>query len=224
MDFRFRSSLIFSTLILMFFSSSTNASETLPLRFVLLGDSSVGKTSFIQRYTRGVFSMSTLATVGVDFAFQTVSVDGQEVRVQIWDTAGIERFHSITTSYLRRVDGVLLFYDITDRHSFEQLRVRWIGTLRRSGLLDSMDGVGIVLVGNKVDLETERRVSLEEGEALAYELGVNHMEVSAKVGSNIEQVMKVLVKLVLPMRRSRSLEIYNVSPAEKSPGCFRGCF
>ena len=94
MDFRFRSSLIFSTLILMFFSS-TNASETLPPCFVLLGDSSVGKTSFIQRYTRGVFSMSTQATVGVDFAFQTVSVDGQEVRVQIWDTAGIERFHRL---------------------------------------------------------------------------------------------------------------------------------
>ena len=87
-----------------------------------------------------------------------------------------------------------------------------------------MDGVGIVLVGNKVDLETERRVSLEEGEALPMSLAVNHMEVSAKAGSNIEQVMKALVKLVLPMRRSRSLEIYNVSPAEKSPGCFRGCF
>ncbi|KAF0884435.1 RAB44 protein, partial [Crocuta crocuta] len=129
---------------------------------IFLGDSNVGKTSFLHLLHQNTFNPGLTATVGVDFRVKTLLVDNKWFALQLWDTAGQERYHSMTRQLLRKADGVVLMYDVTSQESFTHVRY-WLDCLQDSG----SDGVVVLLLGNKMDREQERQVSTEAGQRLA---------------------------------------------------------
>jgi Ras-related protein Rab-1A len=163
-------------------------------KLVLIGDSDVGKSSLLLRFSDGVYRDAYAATIGVDFRFKTVTVGGAPVKLQIWDTAGQERFRNITSSYYRNADGVILCFDVGQRSSFENVRA-WLAELDKNASADLQK----LLVGNKSDRE-DRQVSREEGLALAEELGVPFLETSAKSADNVEAAFVRLAELVVRVR------------------------
>ena len=146
----------------------------LQIKLLMIGDSAVGKTSLLLRYANDTFSSTFITTIGIDFKIKTVDLDGRRVKLQIWDTAGQEQFRTITRSYFRGAQGIVLVYDITDRGTFNSVR-SWMAQIA-----DHADAqVNRVLVANKSDNEAERRVSSAEGAALAAEYEVKFLETSA---------------------------------------------
>eukprot|EP00456_Euglypha_rotunda_P011761 TRINITY_DN13161_c0_g1_i1.p1 TRINITY_DN13161_c0_g1~~TRINITY_DN13161_c0_g1_i1.p1 ORF type:complete len:158 (-),score=14.26 TRINITY_DN13161_c0_g1_i1:10-483(-) len=139
--------------------------ETPSIKLLMLGDSGVGKSCLMMRFADSTFSISFVATAGVDFKVKQVEVDGKNVCLRIWDTAGQERFKTITRQYYKGAMGIILVYDVTDRKSFEHVSY-WMSNIDNY----ASENVCRILVGNKVDLET-REVKTEEGEALADEIG-----------------------------------------------------
>lgn len=131
-------------------------------KVVLIGDSGVGKTNLLSRYLKNEFSFDSKTTVGVEFGAKRLEIDGVKIKAQIWDTAGQERFRSITNAYYKGAKGALLVYDCTRRDTFENIN-KWVPELKQSGDKD----VTIILVGNKIDLESERQVSTEDGQKKA---------------------------------------------------------
>ncbi|NXU68940.1 RB39B protein, partial [Horornis vulcanius] len=158
-------------------------------RVIMLGDSTVGKSSLLRRYTEGVFLDAVNQTVGVDFYVQFVELEpGLQVKLQFWDTAGQERFRSVTRSYYRNSAGGMLLFDLTNRASFESIR-RW-----HQEVTDTIQPFRMVflLVGHKSDLAGQRQVGKREAEKLAVSLGVQYVETSAKDASNVVQAFQML--------------------------------
>ncbi|XP_077025831.1 EF-hand calcium-binding domain-containing protein 4B isoform X2 [Tamandua tetradactyla] len=162
-------------------------------KIVLVGNSSVGKTSFLRRICEDRFSLGMAATVGIDYRVKTVTVDGSRVALQLWDTAGQERYGSITQQFFRKADGVIVTYDLTARQSFLAVR-QWLSSVEEA----VGDSIPVLLLGNKVDNEKEREVPLGLGEQLAKENNLIFYECSAYSGHN---AMESLLHLA---RRKRS--------------------
>ncbi|XP_028414868.1 ras and EF-hand domain-containing protein-like isoform X2 [Dendronephthya gigantea] len=166
-------------------------------KLVLAGDAAVGKSSFILRLCKNKFHSSLNATLGVDFQVKNLKVDSKTVALQLWDTAGQERFRSIAKSYFRKVDGVLLLYDVTCEASFVNIR-DWMSTIEES----SQKKVPIMLCGNKCDLRDEflmegkKVISTESGQRLAKHYDALFIETSAKDGSRIEEACKELARVL----------------------------
>lgn len=154
-------------------------------KLVFLGEQSVGKTSLITRFMYDSFDTTYQATVGIDFLSKTVYLKDRTVRLQLWDTAGQERFRSLIPSYIRDSAVAVVVYDITNFKSFEQTE-RWVEEVRK----ERGTNVIIILVGNKVDLEDIREVSVERAERMAKEMNILFIETSAKVGYNIKQLFR----------------------------------
>ncbi|KAF1987204.1 GTP-binding protein-like protein [Aulographum hederae CBS 113979] len=152
------------------------------IKLLLIGDSGVGKSCCLLRFSEDSFTPSFITTIGIDFKIRTIELDGKRVKLQIWDTAGQERFRTITTAYYRGAMGILLVYDVTDAKSFENIRT-WFSNVEQH----ATEGVNKILIGNKCDWDEKRAVSTEQGQALADELGVPFMEVSAKTNHNINE-------------------------------------
>ena len=158
-------------------------------KILLLGDTQVGKSSFLMRYIDNTFQESYLSTVGLDFKVKNVQLDdGKTYRVQIWDTAGQDRFHAITRNYFKNAHGIILIYDVTLIESFHNVK-NWIKQIKE----EVTDKVSIILVGNKIDMENQRVVSKEEGEKMAASYGLKFFECSAKTGENVEEIFKDIV-------------------------------
>ena len=158
-------------------------------KILLLGDTQVGKSSFLMRYIDNTFQESYLSTVGLDFKVKNVQLDdGKTYRVQIWDTAGQDRFHAITRNYFKNAHGIILIYDVTLIESFQNVK-NWIKQIKE----EVTDKVSIILVGNKIDMENQRVVSKEEGEKMAASCGLKFFECSAKTGENVEEIFKDIV-------------------------------
>eukprot|EP00467_Chlorarachnion_reptans_P017509 CAMPEP_0114524030 /NCGR_PEP_ID=MMETSP0109-20121206/21621_1 /TAXON_ID=29199 /ORGANISM="Chlorarachnion reptans, Strain CCCM449" /LENGTH=193 /DNA_ID=CAMNT_0001705413 /DNA_START=31 /DNA_END=612 /DNA_ORIENTATION=- len=184
------------------------------VRLITIGDSATGKSSLILRYTKGVFREERKATVGIDLRIKSVNIDGRPIKVKIWDTAGQEQFRTITRNYYRGAQGVALVYDITNQTSFTNVK-KWISDVETYG--DS--GVKVVLVGNKVDLEEDRKVSSAEGQAVASQHGVEFFETSALSGSSVDSAFGSLVKHAarkIPVGNDESIDI---NAEKKSKGC-----
>ncbi|XP_042451125.1 ras-related protein RABE1c-like [Zingiber officinale] len=154
------------------------------IKLLLIGDSGVGKSCLLLRFSDGSFTTSFITTIGIDFKIRTVELDGKRIKLQIWDTAGQERFRTITTAYYRGAMGILLVYDVTDESSFNNIR-NWIRNIEQH----ASDNVNKILVGNKADMdESKRAVPTAKGQALADEYGIKFFETSAKTNLNVEQV------------------------------------
>ncbi|XP_048597073.1 ras-related protein RABE1a isoform X1 [Brassica napus] len=125
------------------------------IKLLLIGDSGVGKSCLLLRFSDGSFTTSFITTIGIDFKIRTIELDGKRIKLQIWDTAGQERFRTITTAYYRGAMGILLVYDVTDESSFNNIR-NWIRNIEQH----ASDNVNKILVGNKADMDESKRVSL----------------------------------------------------------------
>ncbi|XP_078279085.1 ras-related protein Rab-39B-like [Rhinoraja longicauda] len=162
-------------------------------RIILLGDSTVGKSSLLKSFTGGSFSEVQDPTVGVDFYARLLEVEpGCRIKLQLWDTAGQERFRSITRSYFRNSVGGLLLFDLTNRRSFENVR-EWLKEVDAHVFPNKTI---FVLVGHKSDLVEERQVERHEAEVLAATLGLNYLETSAKTDSNVEEAFVKLTACI----------------------------
>jgi small GTP-binding protein len=163
--------------------------ETL-IKLLIIGESAVGKSCLLLRFAENKFTESFLTTIGIDFKVRHVEINDTKVKLQIWDTAGQEKFRTITKAYYRGAHGILLVYDVTSAESFNQTR-QWMRSIQEN----MTEAVSIVFVGNKCDME--RKVSLEDAQALANEFNVEYCETSAKEGTNVESTFMRLAKLVM---------------------------
>mmetsp|Transcript_23192 Transcript_23192/g.30287 ORF Transcript_23192/g.30287 Transcript_23192/m.30287 type:complete len:205 (+) Transcript_23192:193-807(+) len=161
----------------------------LHLKLLMLGDTGVGKTCLLLRYSNDMFKSMYITTIGIDYKSKFIEVDSMKLRLQIWDTAGQERFRTITVSYFKGAHGIMLVYDITDRETFDNIS-HWITQIKEHA--DSK--VTIVLVGNKSDKGEERQVQEEEGRALAESYNVKFFETSAKDNLNVSEAYEQLAR------------------------------
>lgn len=155
-------------------------SKTKTLKYLLVGDSGVGKTTLLMRYCDDTFQYEYLSTIGVDFKIKPIMMDGTAINLNIWDTAGQERFRNITRSFYKGADGILLLYSLTDYDSFAHIE-KWIEQIQEAGTPHTV----MMLVAAKCDVK-ERRVSWEEGKALADKYDIPFIEVSAKNNTNVQ--------------------------------------
>jgi len=159
------------------------------IKLLLIGDSGVGKSCLLLRFSDDSFTPSFITTIGIDFKIRTIELEGKRIKLQIWDTAGQERFRTITTAYYRGAMGILLVYDVTDEKSFSNIR-NWIRNIEQH----ATDNVNKMLVGNKCDMADKRVVEPERGKALADEYSIKFMETSAKSSINVEEAFITLAK------------------------------
>lgn len=173
-------------------------------RLILIGDSTVGKSSLLKAFTEGRFAEVSDPTVGVDFFARLVEVkDGTRVKLQLWDTAGQERFRSITRSYYRNSVGALLVYDITKRSTFEHMP-EWLFEAKRH--IEPHKAV-FQLVGCKYDMESEREVSHEEAQQLADFYNISFLETSAKTGVNVEEAFAAIAQEIYRHLQAGELKV-----------------
>ena len=161
-------------------------------KVLLLGNSDVGKSSIILRYVEQTWSDIFVPTIGVDFKVKTLQINKKNVKMQIWDTAGQERFRTVVSSYFKGSHGIFIIYDITNRESFKNLE-NWLGEIEKN----ASDKVLKILIGNKCDLEQEREIQFEEGQAFANRNGMQFIETSAKNNTNINEAFEALAKLMI---------------------------
>ena len=162
------------------------------IQLIVVGESCVGKTSLLYKYSQGFFTQEHLATVGIEFFTKEEEINGRKIRVKIWDTAGQELYKSITKNFYRNSDGVIIVYDVTDRESFEKVQ-EWVQSISEN--TDTEKNIQKVLVANKVDLT--RKVTKEEGMKLAEKYNIPFFEASAKLDIGIKDFMTKILTDVL---------------------------
>ncbi|NXK19435.1 RAB44 protein, partial [Arenaria interpres] len=158
-------------------------------KIIVVGNSSVGKTSFLRRFCEDRFFPDTAATVGVDYNVKTVTVDNTQVALQLWDTAGQERYRSITKQFFRKADGVIVMYDITAKDTFTAVK-QWLISIEET----AGENVPVLLLGNKTDNEKEREVPMGMGEHLAKDYNLIFYECSAYSGYNTKKPLIQLAR------------------------------
>lgn len=173
------------------------------IKLLALGDSGVGKTTFLYRYTDNKFNRKFTTTVGIDFREKRVMYAGTgadgtternfRVHLQLWDTAGQERFRSLTTAFFRDAMGFLLMFDLTNQQSFLNIR-NWMSQLQANAYCDSPD---IVLVGTKADLRDMRNVHAGQAKDLADRYSIPYFETSAVTGVDVDKAVTTLLDLVM---------------------------
>ena len=161
-------------------------------KVLLLGNSDVGKSSLLLRYVDSVWNDAFVPTIGVDFKVKTLEINNKRVKMQIWDTAGQERFRTVVSTYFRGAHGILLLYDVTNRDSFKNLE-SWLIEIEKN----AKEKVLKILIGNKCDLGEDREITIEEGKAFALRNGMEFMETSAKMNTNVTEAFETLGKLMI---------------------------
>ena len=183
--------------------SNSNQEYDYLFKLLLIGNSSVGKSSLLYRFVDNSWDENFVPTIGVDFVriyinniyiqkLKTLEINGKKVKLQIWDTAGQERFKNITASYYRGGHGVLVVYDITDRESFTNLN-SWLIEIEKN----ANKNVFKLLIGNKSDLESQRQVQFDEGKAFAESNGMKFIETSAKTDQKVKEAFETLTKEII---------------------------
>ncbi|KAH0553340.1 Ras- protein Rab-11B, partial [Trichoglossum hirsutum] len=168
---------------------------------VLIGDSGVGKSNLLSRFTRNEFNLDSKSTIGVEFATRSIQVDAKTIKAQIWDTAGQERYRAITSAYYRGAVGALLVYDISKHQTYDNV-TRWLKELR-----DHADSnIVIMLVGNKSDLRHLRAVPTEEAKQFASENNLSFIETSALDASNVELAFQNILTEIYRIVSSKALD------------------
>lgn len=164
------------------------------LKIILVGDSAVGKTCLVLRWAGEEFREHFLSTIGIDFKTRQFTVGSKLYKLQLWDTAGQERYRTIRKSFYRGAKGIVLVYDITNEQSFANIK-KWMADITEYCSASAQYGTPkLMLVGNKNDLEANRRVSSDRGAAEAQTSGARFAEVSAKTGDNVEKALAAFLE------------------------------
>ena len=189
-------------------------------KLLIIGESGVGKTCLLLRYTDDSFTANHLTKIGIDFKIKIVPLPNNKlVKLQIWDTAGQERFRTITKTYYKGAHGIILTYDVTDQNSFKNIR-NWIKQIEAN----AQTNVCKVLVGNKCD-KPDRVVSEEEGKKLAEDFNMSFFETSAKTNQNVNEVFNFLTEEILksnegkPQNGSGGKQLNNDKSKNQTKGC-----
>ena len=161
------------------------------LKYVIIGDSGVGKSNILLQYINGKFNEDFKATVGVEFGAKNIEINGRIYRIQIWDTAGQENFRSIARAYYKNSICACIVYDITNRNSFNSVQ-SWIDDCTKQ----TPKSILLLLIGNKNDLNDRREVQYEEGAEFAKKRNMIFLETSAKTGNNIDKIFEKSVKKI----------------------------
>ncbi|KAI9096366.1 hypothetical protein K1719_026085 [Acacia pycnantha] len=171
-------------------------------KVVLIGDSGVGKSNLLSRFTKNEFSLQSKSTIGVEFATRSIRIDNKVVKAQVWDTAGQERYRAITSAYYRGAIGALLVYDVTRHGTFENVG-RWLKEMR-----DHSDAnIVVMLIGNKADLRHLRAVSTEDSKAFAEQEGIFFMETSALESMNVEDAFMDVLTQIHSVMSKKALDV-----------------
>ncbi|KAL6051751.1 Ras-related protein Rab-1A [Balamuthia mandrillaris] len=180
-------------------------------KLLIIGDSGVGKTSLMLKFTDDVFTESYISTIGVDFKIKTIQVDGKTVKLQIWDTAGQERFRTITSSYYRGAKGVIVVYDVTDQGTFNSVSTLWAPEIDTKAEATAVK----LFVGTKTDLEGKRVVSPRDGKKLAESVNALFLETSAKDGTGVHEAFEALARELIKQEAKTS---GSTAPPSRSGG------
>lgn len=170
-------------------------------KVVIVGEANVGKSAIVLRFVSNDFVESATSTIGAAFLTKTIVTDRAIIKLNLWDTAGAERYRSLAAMYYRGVDVGLICYDVTDRKSFAEVQSYWIHKLREEV---SGDGIRICIIGNKKDLAEQREVTEAEGMALAQSFGFYFFETSALTGEGVQEVFTTLASQLPSLRSSIS--------------------
>ena len=181
-------------------------------KILTLGDTTVGKTSIILRFTKEKYTENRLATIGVDFKSQIMQIENNRVKVLIWDTAGQERFKNIASQYYNGGDGAILVFDITNKSTFERISY-WLYELNQKKDLKEL---ALVLVGNKIDLKDNRQVSSEEAQSFAKQNNIKYFETSAQENIGIDEVMNYIVGECVSIIKKRNEDAFRESIQESN--------
>ena len=160
-------------------------------KIVIIGDTNVGKSNILSRYLTNEFTSNTKSTVGVELGIKFLKIKNTSTKIQIWDTAGQERYQAITSSYFRGSDGCFIVYDITNETSFNNIE-KWFDKIHE----ENDKEIPVIIVGNKCDLENERKIPTEKAKEKAQNLKCAFYETSALKAINIEQIFEELANTI----------------------------
>lgn len=164
-------------------------------QLLIIGDSCVGKTSLLTRYTTGNFKEEYIATVGIDYFTKNETINDKIISIKLWDTVGQERYKALTQNFFKNAEGVMVVYDITKVESFDNLKF-WINSIKQN-MENKNIIIPVIIIGNKVDMEDMREISNENAENFAKENNYKYFETSAKTGEGIDNAVRELVNQVL---------------------------
>ena len=169
------------------------------LKLLLLGDSSVGKTSILLKYISNKFDESSISTVGVDYMDKIIDYNKFKIKLQIWDTSGEEKFRTITKNFYRNADGLLVVFDLTKKESYDHIK-SWINEAKENN-----DKLKTILIGNKLDLKDERIVTIDVAKQFAEKNNLKYIETSAKDGTNINESFQAIIDLLFDGKSSEEI-------------------
>ena len=167
------------------------STKSININIVLLGNSSVGKTSLLTRYTNNEFNNNYITTCGYDFETKDIKIYGKDVHLKIHDTVGQERYQSIITSFYKKNDGFIFVFDVTNKQSFQEIQT-WL-----KGVEENNEDFDCVLVGNKIDLKNSIEVNKEDVNNCDYLKNIKYFETSAKDNQNVQEVFEELTRMIL---------------------------
>lgn len=195
------------------------------VKLVIIGDSGVGKSSLLLRFSDDQFVENYMATIGVDFRFKTLNIDGRRVKYQIWDTAGQERFRTITSAYYKGCHGIVMVYDITNRSSLENLKGFWLSEVESY----ADKSIELALIGNKIDDEANKKVDSDEADAFAKSKGMPFVEASAKTSDRVKEIFEEMGRRIIrkspekktttPAKTPSKIEKGALEPKKEKKGC-----
>ena len=189
----------------------------------MVGESGVGKTSLIRRYTNNIFNTNHLETIGIEFFNKEERINDQIIQIKLWDTAGQEIFHSLTKNFYRKADGIIIVYDITNKESFERIQ-DWVKSVYDN--TDAYKEIQMIIVGNKIDLEERREVSKEEGLKIGKYFEIDFFEASAKNAEGVRNFMIKIIEDILnnKVNNRNSINIKNYKNGNDDEDNERNCF
>ena len=191
----------------------------LDLKILLIGDSTVGKSSILRKFIDNKFEETSTSTIGVDFRFKIINKKEKKINLRIWDPSGQERYRSLTQNYYRNANGIIFIFDLTNYTTFENIQ-NW---LTESKMCESQ--AKYLLVGNKVDLEEKKDKNLTKEiiETFAEKNNMKYYEISAKTGINIDKIFKKMVDLILVDKSEKEINEKYIDDYEINDGSFIIC-
>lgn len=169
--------------------------DEIKMKILLIGESKVGKTCLINSYVIRKFNINQLSTVGLDFRTKKLEIQGKQINLSIYDTAGQERFRNLATGYMKSADGFLVCFDLTSESTLENVNY-WINSIKTT----ARKNVSILIIGNKSDLNDMREVTTEQGKEFAAKNGIDYLETSSKMQIGVDEAFETLVKKILEQR------------------------